>query len=43
MTVVDLKYRVIFDKIEAKIARIFATFDVIAVYMNMWIFLVKND
>ena len=40
---VDFEYRVIFDEIEAKIARIFVTLDVIAVYTDMWMFFVKSD
>ena len=40
---VDFEYRVIFDEIEAKVARIFVTLDVIAVYTDMWMFFVKSD
>lgn len=43
VTAVDFKYRVIFDEIEAKVACMLVTTDVIAVHMDMWMFLVKND
>lgn len=43
MIVVDFKYNVILDEIEAKITRMLITFDVIAIHINSWMFLVRND